>query len=100
MADAAAAGDEGGAPMDICLSYADPSTAFTTSRTALRLNGLRRNAAYIPFAVSEIVLSGSELMSYCGMLVTVGGQAASGCWLRAWMPSMNFTPVISFGNWL
>src|SRR4051812_25303581 len=28
------------------------------------------------------------------------GQAASGCWLTASMPSMNFTPVISFGNWL
>jgi transposase len=27
-------------------------------------------------------------------------QAASGCWLTASMPSMNFTPVISFGNWL
>ena len=26
------------------------------------------------------------------------GQAASGCWLTASMPSMNFTPVISFGN--
>src|SRR4051794_34258793 len=28
------------------------------------------------------------------------GQAASGCWLTASMPSMNFTPVISFSNWL
>src|SRR5262249_39912893 len=28
------------------------------------------------------------------------GQAASDCWLTASMPSMNFTPVISFGNWL
>jgi hypothetical protein len=28
------------------------------------------------------------------------GQAASGCWLTASMPSMNFTPVISFGKWL
>src|SRR2546421_8155843 len=28
------------------------------------------------------------------------GQAASGCWLTASMPSMNFMPVISFGNWL
>src|SRR5436305_160876 len=28
------------------------------------------------------------------------GQAASGCLLTASMPSMNFTPVISFGNWL
>src|SRR5271169_2021446 len=27
-------------------------------------------------------------------------QAASGCWLTASMPSMNFVPVISFGNWL
>src|SRR5881392_3058568 len=27
-------------------------------------------------------------------------QAASGCWLTASMPSMNFMPVISFGNWL
>jgi hypothetical protein len=36
------------------------------------------------------------------MLVTVGVRrlAASGCWLTASMPSMNFTPVISFGNWL
>jgi hypothetical protein len=25
-------------------------------------------------------------------------QAASGCWLTASMPSMNFMPVISFGN--
>src|SRR5215831_6568815 len=28
------------------------------------------------------------------------GQAASDCWLTVSMPSMNFTPVISFGNWL
>src|SRR5712671_3708080 len=28
------------------------------------------------------------------------GQAASGRWLTASMPLMNFTPVISFGNWL
>src|SRR5258708_25404391 len=28
------------------------------------------------------------------------GQAASGCWLTASMPSMNFTPVTTFGNWL
>src|SRR5712671_6159454 len=28
------------------------------------------------------------------------GQAASGCWLTASMPSMNFMPVISFGKWL
>src|SRR5580704_16814501 len=28
------------------------------------------------------------------------GQAANGGWLTASMPSMNFTPVISFGNWL
>src|SRR5262245_44040579 len=41
-----------------------------------------------------------SLESYCGMLVTVGGQAASDCWLTVSMPSMNFTPVISFGNWL
>ena len=27
-------------------------------------------------------------------------QAASGCWLTASMPSTNFMPVISFGNWL
>jgi D-threo-aldose 1-dehydrogenase len=26
------------------------------------------------------------------------GQAASGCWLTSSMPSMNFTPVTTFGN--
>jgi len=36
--------------------------------------------------------------SYRGILVTIGGQAASGCWLTASMPSTNFIPLISFGN--
>src|SRR5205814_2384792 len=45
----------------------------------------------------------ATLSLFAELLRNVGdgrGQAASGCWLTASMPSMNFTPVISFGNWL
>ena len=45
-----------------------------------------------------IRLRRGPLLSYRGILVTIGGQAASGCWLTASMPSTNFIPLTSFGN--
>src|SRR5262249_33986945 len=46
---------------------------------------------------SALCRSGPELLRNVG---DGRGQAASDCWLTVLMPSMNFTPVISFGNWL
>ena len=45
-----------------------PSTVFTMLVTAATLNGLRKNAAYMPRAASATALSGSELMTTAGTL--------------------------------
>src|SRR2546429_673409 len=45
-----------------------PSTVLTILVTDASLNGLRRNAAYIPGAASATALSGSELMTTAGTL--------------------------------
>src|SRR5215469_7326746 len=49
------------------------------------------------FALQSTTGSWKELLQNVG---DGRDQAASGCWLTASMPSMNFMPVISFGNWL
>src|SRR5271155_1359356 len=55
------------------------------------------NRALVMLGQLPVVVNRAELLRNLG---DGRVQAASGCWLTASMPSMNFVPVISFGNWL
>ena len=56
---------------------------------------LSASAAESAYAAQKMARLGIELLRNVG---DGRVQAASGCWLTASMPSMNFMPVISFGN--